>query len=81
MKNKSDVVPWHLRSRWHLCLYQLTKMNYGISHIFSEGNTAVDKLATFGLQSSQDYWWHLALKFIRPFLYRDMIDLSYYRFN
>ena len=80
LKNKLDC---HLTSLVSLAfiMYQLTKTNHFIYHIFREGNIVANELATFGLQSSLDYWWHLSPDFIRPFFVSEYDGLTLLSFQ
>ena len=78
--NKSFSMPWNLQACYPLCLICLS-MTHCISHIFKEGNSIAKKFASFWLLAFQDFCWHLAPDFITHIMYRDMIELPYYRFN
>ena len=58
-----STVHWHLQSHLHLCLYNLYKMNYCISHIFREENTAADNLLRLAFRHHKTICgiWHLIL--------------------
>lgn len=43
--NNINVVPW--RNRWRNCLLLSRNMNFGFSHIYREGNSGTDKLASY----------------------------------
>ncbi|PNX85515.1 ribonuclease H, partial [Trifolium pratense] len=58
--NTPDMVPWYLRNRWLNCLHISKSMNFIISHIFREGNSLADKLASLGLHSNS-FIWHSQL--------------------
>jgi len=53
----SKIVPWHLQNRWDNCLHLLSYFNFNITHIYREGNTCVDQLATIGLSLSSHFWF------------------------
>ncbi|KAE9608127.1 putative ribonuclease H-like domain-containing protein [Lupinus albus] len=52
----NSMVPWRLANNWHRCLAQISPMCFKVSHIFREGNSCADKLASFGV-SSKVYTW------------------------
>ncbi|KAI5335956.1 hypothetical protein L3X38_026090 [Prunus dulcis] len=62
------LVPWRLRVDWQNCLLHLQHMSFKISHIFREGNHAVDALANHGASGSGLTWWDTAPSFIFAFL-------------
>ncbi|CAJ2653183.1 unnamed protein product [Trifolium pratense] len=49
-----EVVPWNLRNRWGNCLS--LDLNIYYSHIYREGNTCADKLASL-VHSGQHFTW------------------------
>ena len=40
------VVPWRWRPAWEQCLDRVSQMMFHVSHIYHEGNQAVDGLAS-----------------------------------
>ncbi|XP_019455087.1 PREDICTED: uncharacterized protein LOC109356210 [Lupinus angustifolius] len=50
--------PWKLSNDWQICKSQISQMNFKISHIFREGNTCADKLASFGISSQTNSIWN-----------------------
>lgn len=44
-----DSVPWQLRNRWKNCLVLTRNMEFACTHIYREGNSCADKIATHGL--------------------------------
>lgn len=43
------IVPWKHLNRWSNCIYITKSMDFKVSHIYKEGNTCVDSLASYGL--------------------------------
>lgn len=56
-------------------------MNFYVSHIFREGNTCANKLASFGLTAPGFLWWDTIPPFIREDLFGNRFGLPSYRFR
>ncbi|KAF1892304.1 hypothetical protein Lal_00010768 [Lupinus albus] len=52
--NGKNKIPWKLSNLWDHCRGLLALMDFKVSHIFREGNTYADKLASFSLNSRVD---------------------------
>ena len=68
IEKKSTRVPCNLRRDWSICLYRLSQMEYGVSHILKD-NQVIGKLVAHAIQSAQNCWWHHFLDFFL-FLWR-----------
>ncbi|KAK3229885.1 hypothetical protein Dsin_001766 [Dipteronia sinensis] len=55
--SSSKQVPWRIRQAWQCCIYQISKMEFQVSHIFKEGNQVVDALSKHALGLAVDSWW------------------------
>jgi ribonuclease HI len=55
-----SMVPWFLRNRWLNCLHLSSNMNFILSHIFREGNSLADSLASLAL-TLNGFMWHSLL--------------------
>lgn len=62
-------------------LYLSHQMDFRFSHIFWDGNTCVDKLASYGFNSSVFTWWDLVLNFIKDDFNCNRIGLPNYIFK
>ncbi|KAK3230080.1 hypothetical protein Dsin_001961 [Dipteronia sinensis] len=54
---RSDRVTWRVHQAWQSCIYQISHMEFYVSHIFREGNQVSDALSKHTLGLSSDYWW------------------------
>ena len=73
-------VPWRLLSRWSRCLHMISHLNFRISHIFKEGNSAADSLARFGASHDGWIWWDVLPSFLTSEFGRDINSQPAYRF-
>ena len=56
IKSTSHAIPWRSDHEWAICLNHLSQMEYIVSHIYRKKNQMTDKLASFGIHSSQNLW-------------------------
>ncbi|KAK0608113.1 hypothetical protein LWI29_025664 [Acer saccharum] len=49
LSSRSKQVPWRIRQVWQRCIYQISKMEFQVSHIFREGNQVADALSKHAL--------------------------------
>ncbi|XP_019432512.1 PREDICTED: uncharacterized protein LOC109339512 [Lupinus angustifolius] len=73
--------PRKLSNDWKICKSQISQMNFKISHIFREGNTCADKLASFAISSHTNSIWNSIPTFIIEEFARNRHDLPNYRFR
>ncbi|XP_019451728.1 PREDICTED: uncharacterized protein LOC109353821 [Lupinus angustifolius] len=73
--------PWKLRNYWEHCRRIIQSLRFKASHIFREGNSCADKVATFGVRSRTDYWWNLVPPFLSNDFNRNGNLLPNYRFK
>ena len=46
LRTRSSSVPWRWKPSWLRCIDRISTMNFHVSHIFREGNTVADILAS-----------------------------------
>ncbi|XP_062028853.1 uncharacterized protein LOC133744833 [Rosa rugosa] len=73
-------VPWRLRTQWKNCLHMSRQLNIHFSHIYREGNSVADKLATFGALHGDSVWWDVMPQFLHLALGGDFSGRPSYRF-
>lgn len=56
VNQKSDNIPWRLKTRWVNCLAILNQMEFQCSHVYREGNLVADALWRKGLGEKEFYW-------------------------
>ncbi|XP_019416419.1 PREDICTED: uncharacterized protein LOC109327710 [Lupinus angustifolius] len=66
--------PWKLKNYWEHCKRIIPSLRLKVLHIFREGNSCADKLASFGLRSRTTSWWNL----VPPFLLLNLIGIGIY---
>ncbi|KAK2648928.1 hypothetical protein Ddye_016417 [Dipteronia dyeriana] len=49
LSSRSEQVPWWIQQAWQHCIYQISKMEFQVSHIFREGNQVADALSKHAL--------------------------------
>ncbi|KAK2655459.1 hypothetical protein Ddye_008511 [Dipteronia dyeriana] len=49
LSSRTEQVPWWIRQAWQCCIYQISKMEFQVSHIFREGNQVADALSKHAL--------------------------------
>ncbi|KAK2659229.1 hypothetical protein Ddye_005762 [Dipteronia dyeriana] len=54
--SRSEQVPWRIRQVWQRCIYQMSKMEFQVSHIFREWNQVADALSKHVLGLEVDSW-------------------------
>ena len=55
-------------------------MNFCVTHIYREGNKAVDSLASQAPSIESSTWWHSTPSFVSSFVTNDLVGLSNFRF-
>lgn len=48
-------VPWKIQNQWLNCLVLCKQMNFGVFHIYREGNNCVDKLAIYAISNRDNF--------------------------
>ncbi|KAK2648626.1 hypothetical protein Ddye_016115 [Dipteronia dyeriana] len=56
LSSRSEQVPWRIRQAWQRFIYQISKMEYQVSHIFRKGNQVADALSKHVLGLEVDSW-------------------------
>jgi len=74
------MVPWNIRNRWSDCLDIISNMNFLACHMYREGNTYADGLATLGLALSSQVWFPSIPDYISTHYVRNRLGLPNYRF-
>ncbi|KAK2647131.1 hypothetical protein Ddye_022326 [Dipteronia dyeriana] len=57
LSSRSEHVPWRIRQAWQRCIYQISKIEFQVSHIFREENQVADALSKHALGLEVDSWW------------------------
>ncbi|XP_019431074.1 PREDICTED: uncharacterized protein LOC109338324 [Lupinus angustifolius] len=79
--NGSKLVPWRLSNLMNKCNTAITSMHFMVTHIFRQGNSCADKLATYGVTSKTDSWWNSMPNFLYDDFHRNRNLLPNYRFR
>ena len=74
-------IPWSLHNRWLRAVYYAKRLNMVVSHIFREGNSVADRLASQASSLQLKNWWMTVPESLAKVAYRDHLDLPYYRFS
>jgi hypothetical protein len=53
-----SLIPWQLRIRWSNCMVLLKDMNFIMSHVYREGTSLADKLASMAFDSIGFTWFN-----------------------
>ena len=75
LQQRSLTVPWRFRNRWLSALSLIQDMDFRVSHIYREGNSVADALASLPLEG---FWTH-TLQDIQDHVVRDISDRPYTR--
>ncbi|KAK0572898.1 hypothetical protein LWI29_000159 [Acer saccharum] len=76
----SEQVPWRIRQVWQHCIYQISKMEFQVSHIFREGNQVADALSKNALGLEVDSWWSNTPSFCSLLVGNDCMGRESFRF-
>ncbi|KAF1884392.1 hypothetical protein Lal_00035956 [Lupinus albus] len=79
--NEKFNTPWKLQNEWLICKRKLAQMNFCISHIYREGNSCADKLASSGITSKRNSTWKSLPSFISIAYNKNRFGLPNYRFD
>ncbi|KAF1884453.1 hypothetical protein Lal_00028331 [Lupinus albus] len=79
--NEKSNAPCKLQNEWLICKRKLAQMNFCISHIYREGNSCADKLASSGITSKRNSTWKSLPSFISIAYNRNRFGLPNYRFD
>lgn len=75
------MIPWRFRDKWLWTKTKLHSMNWIITQIFREGNTAADKMTSYATDNSF-IWWDSSLNWFVPDLCKDMnTNTEHFRFD
>ncbi|XP_045806456.1 uncharacterized protein LOC123899387 [Trifolium pratense] len=77
----ASLVPWKIRNRWNNCMYNITNMNFMISHIYREGNNCADALAKIGLTLVHLSFWNELPQAILESYSSDRLGRPKFRFS
>ncbi|KAK2662954.1 hypothetical protein Ddye_001528 [Dipteronia dyeriana] len=75
LSSRSEQVPWRIRQTWQHCIYQISKMEFQVSHIFREENQVADALSKHALGLEVDSWWKNSPSFCSLLVDNDFMDL------
>ena len=50
LSSRSKLVPWRVRQALQRCIFQISHMDFQVSHIFREGNQVADTLSKHALE-------------------------------
>ncbi|KAK3199394.1 hypothetical protein Dsin_022809 [Dipteronia sinensis] len=70
--SRSDNVPGRVRYAWQRCIFQISQMEFQVSHTFREGNQVADALSKHTLGLEIDSWL-----FSSPSLFPSLVDNNY----
>ncbi|KAK2644794.1 hypothetical protein Ddye_019989 [Dipteronia dyeriana] len=59
LSSHSKQVPWRIRQAWQRCIYQISKMEFQVFHIFRDENQVADVLSKHALGLEVDSWGKL----------------------
>ncbi|KAK9942940.1 hypothetical protein M0R45_008581 [Rubus argutus] len=79
--NSPSLIPWRLRTVWLNCIHLARRITLHITHIYREGNTVADKLATYGAANEGSIWWMVLPSFLRTLFNTDLESRISYRFR
>ncbi|XP_019430034.1 PREDICTED: uncharacterized protein LOC109337509 [Lupinus angustifolius] len=79
--NGKSKPPWNLTNEWLKCNQKIQLLDFRISHIYREGNSCADKLASFGLESKRNTVWDSLPNFITDDCNRNRLVMPNYRFR
>ncbi|KAK2641274.1 hypothetical protein Ddye_023037 [Dipteronia dyeriana] len=81
LSSRSEQVPWRIRHAWQRCIYQISKMEFQVSHIFREGNQVADALSKHALGLEVDSWWANSPSFCSLLVDNDFMGRESFRFS
>ncbi|KAK2661872.1 hypothetical protein Ddye_000446 [Dipteronia dyeriana] len=81
LSSRSEQVPWLIRQAWQRCIYQISKMEFQVSHIFREGNQVADALSKHALRLEVDSWWANSPSFCSLLVDNDCMGRESFRFS
>ena len=81
LSSRFEQVPWRIRQVWQRCIYQISKMEFQVSHIFREGNQVADALSKHALGLEVDSWWSNTLSFCSLLVGNDCMGRESFRFS
>jgi ribonuclease HI len=79
--NAAQMIPCKLRNGWAGCMDIAKGMNLLVSHIYREGNSCADSLASLGLDCNEFVWWNHPPSAISSEVIRNMLGLPNFRFT
>jgi ribonuclease HI len=81
LSSRSEMVPWRVRQAWQRCIFQISQMDFQVSHIFREGNQVADMLSKHALELQADSWWFSAPSFCSSLVVNDCMGRESFRFS
>ncbi|KAK3225743.1 hypothetical protein Dsin_005605 [Dipteronia sinensis] len=81
LSSRSKQVPWRIRQAWQRCIYQISMMEFQVSHIFREGNQVADALFKHALGLEVDSWWATSPSFCSFLVGNDCMGRESFRFS
>ncbi|KAK2652805.1 hypothetical protein Ddye_012661 [Dipteronia dyeriana] len=81
LSSRPEQVPWRIRQAWQCCIYQISKMEFQVSHIFREGDQVADALSKHALGLEVDSWWANSPSFCSLLVGNDCMGRESFRFS
>ncbi|KAK3188967.1 hypothetical protein Dsin_028528 [Dipteronia sinensis] len=81
LSSRSDSVPWRVWQAWNICIYQISDMEFQVSHIFREGDHVTVALYKHSLGLEVDSWWFFAPPFRSSLVGNDCMGNESFRFS
>ncbi|XP_058759807.1 uncharacterized protein LOC131633112 [Vicia villosa] len=78
--NSPYTVPWFIRNRWFNCISLVANWNFVVSHIYREGNSCADTLASLGLNITSSTYFASIPICLRADFVKNRIGMPFYRF-
>ncbi|KAK1591397.1 hypothetical protein Q3G72_007018 [Acer saccharum] len=81
LSSRSEMVPWRVRQARQRCIFQISHMDFQVSHIFREGNQVADMLSKHALELQADSWWFSAPPFCSSLVGNDCMGRESFCFS
>ncbi|KAI9181501.1 hypothetical protein LWI28_015585 [Acer negundo] len=81
LSSRSEMVPWRVHQAWQRCIFQISQIDFQVSHIFKEGNQVADTLSKHALELLGDSWWFSAPPFCSTLVGNDYKGRESFRFS
>ncbi|KAH6758908.1 hypothetical protein C2S51_019143 [Perilla frutescens var. frutescens] len=77
LSSRSLQVPWVVKARWRAVLDFISHIHFCVSHIYREGNSVADILASHSVPSG---FWYSVIPCISDAVLQDFCSSGYFRF-